>query len=96
LNLVPALRHDKREIRVNDEGSPTLEALSGAEEDGIVIVRTKPRIADVRILELSNASLSRATSLDRNLTKGPIMYEFQRNDSSRLSTSKVEASVDLV
>jgi hypothetical protein len=73
LNLVPALRQDKREMRVNDDGSPVLVVRSGAEEEGIVIVRTKPRIADVRIPELSNASLSRFTSRDRNFTSGLII-----------------------
>jgi hypothetical protein len=95
LNLVPALRHDSRDMRVNDDGSPVLVVRRGAEEEGIVIVRTNPRMADVRIPELSSASLSRFTSRDRNLSNGLIIYEFQRKEPSRLSISKVEASVDL-
>lgn len=95
LNLVPALRHDSRDIRVKEDGSPVLVDRKGAEEEGIVIVRTNPRMADVSIRELSNASLSCGKSRDRNLIRGLIMYEFQRKESSRLSISKVEASVDL-
>jgi hypothetical protein len=95
LNLVPALRHERREMRVSDDGRPVLVVRSGEEEEGIVIVETKPRIADVRIPELSSASLSRLTSRDRNLSSGLIIYEFQRKESSRLSMSKVDASVDL-
>ena len=82
-------------MRVRKEGRRVCAVRRGAEEAGIVIVRTKPRMADVRIRELSNASLSCATSRDRNRTRGLIMYEFHRNDSSRLSMSKVDASVDL-
>ena len=95
LNLVPALRHDRREMRVSDDGRPVLLVRSGEEEEGIVIVETKPRMADVRIPELSSASLSRLTNRDRNLSSGLIIYEFQRKESSRLSMSKVDASVDL-
>lgn len=95
LNLVPALRHDKRDIRVREDGSPVLIVRKGADEEGIVIVSTNPRMADVSIRELSNAALSCGRSRDRNLIKGLIMYEFQRKESSRLSISKVEASVDL-
>lgn len=95
LNLVPALRHESRDMRVKDDGSPVLVVRSGADEDGIVIVRTKPRMADVRIPELSSASLSRFTSRDRNLSSGLIIYEFQRKELSRLSISKEDASVDL-
>jgi hypothetical protein len=73
LNLVPALRHDNRDMSVRDEGRPVLVVRKGAEEEGIVIVRTKPRMAEVRIRELSNASLSCATSRDRNLTRGLII-----------------------
>jgi hypothetical protein len=80
LNLVPALRHDSRDMSVKDEGRPILDVLTGAEEGGIVIVRTKPRIAEVRSPELSRAALSRATSRLRNFTRGPIMYEFHRKD----------------
>jgi hypothetical protein len=73
LNLVPALRHDSLDISVRDDGRPVLVVLKGADEDGIVIVRTKPRMADVRILELSKAFLSLAKSRERNFTSGLIM-----------------------
>jgi hypothetical protein len=73
LNLVPALRHDSLDISVSDDGRPVLVVLKGADEDGIVIVRTKPRMADVRILELSKAFLSLAKSRERNFTSGLIM-----------------------
>ena len=82
-------------MSVKEDGRRVCDVRRGAEEEGIVIVRTNPRIADVRIRELSNASLSCATSRDRNRTKGLIMYEFHKNDSSRLSISKVDDSVDL-
>jgi len=96
LNLVPARRHDKRDIKVKADGRRVFEVLNGAEEDGMVMVRTKPRIADVRIRVLSKASLSCATSRDRNFIKGLIIYEFHKKESSKLSTSNVEASVDLI
>ena len=95
LNLVPARLHESRDIRVNEDGRPVLDVRSGAEEEGMVIVRTNPRMADVRILEWSNASLSWATKRERNLTRGLIMYEFHKNDSSRLSISNVDVSVGL-
>jgi hypothetical protein len=96
LNLVPALRHDRREISVNQDGSPDLEVRRGAEEGGIVIVATNPRIADVNILELSRASFSREAKRERNLTRGPIMYAFHKYDSSRLSISNSKESTDLI
>lgn len=95
LNLVPALRHDNRDIKVSEDGSPVLVVRRGADDEGMVIVRTNPRMADVSIRELSNASLSCGRSRDLNFTRGLIMYEFQRKESSRLSISKVEESVDL-
>jgi hypothetical protein len=95
LNLVPALRHDNREINVNKEGNPLLGILIGADELGTVIVRTNPRITEVRIREASSSALSWSSNSERNLTSGPIIYEFHRNDSSRLSMSNVVASADL-
>lgn len=62
LNLVPALRHDNRDISVKFEGKPVFIGLIGEDDIGIVIVSTNPRIAEVRILEASRASLSRSTS----------------------------------
>jgi len=95
LNLVPALRHDNLEINVNKEGNPLLGFLIGADELGTVIVSTNPRIAEVRIREASSSALSWSNNSERNLTNGPIIYEFHRNDSSRLSMSNVVASADL-
>jgi len=95
LNRVPALRHDNREMSVKDDGRPVLVVRNGADDEGMVMVRTKPRMADVRMRDLSKASRSCATKRDRNSTRGAIIYEFQRNDSSRLSMSKVELSEDL-
>ncbi len=54
-----------------------------------------PRIADVRMREASNASRWWTCRRDRNSTKGLIMYEFQRNDSSKLLISKLMASAGL-
>jgi hypothetical protein len=58
LNRVPALKHESRDIKVKDDGRPVFDVLAGAEEGGIVIVRTNPRIADVRIPDLSRDFLS--------------------------------------
>jgi len=95
LNLVPALLQDKREIKVKDEGNPDRLPRIGDEEAGTVIVRAKPRIADVNILEASRAPFSRCDSLDLKSTKGCIMYEFHRKPASKLLIETVEASEDL-
>ncbi len=58
LNRVPALRHDSREINVKDEGNPELDVRIGADDKGIVMVRTKPRMADVKIRDASRADRS--------------------------------------
>lgn len=63
-------------------------ALRGEEDIGMVIVKQKPLMAEVRIREESSASLSFGMSRDRNWTRGLIMNEFQRNDSSKLSIWK--------
>ena len=47
--------------------------LIGADDIGIVMVRTKPRIADVRIRDSSNSPRSCGSSCDRNLTNGLII-----------------------
>jgi hypothetical protein len=95
LNLVPALRQDRREIKVRAEGKPEVVVRIGADDRGMVIVSTKPRMADVKIRDASNTSFSCGTNCDLNLTKGWIMYEFHKNDSSRLSVSNVEDSTEL-
>lgn len=82
-------------MTVRYEGNPDPIARRGAEDCGIVIVKQNPRMADVSILEASRASLSWASRRDRNCTRGWIMKEFQRKDSSKLSMSKVDASADL-
>jgi hypothetical protein len=95
LNLVPALRQDRREINVRAEGKPDVFVRIGADDRGMVMVSTNPRMADVRIRDASNASFSWGSNCDLNLTRGWIMYEFHRNDSSRLSISNFEDSADL-
>lgn len=70
------------------EGIPFLDVLSGEELCGIVIVLQKPRMADVRIREVSSASRSCGMSRERNCTRGLIINEFHRNTSSKLSISK--------
>lgn len=82
-------------MTVKNEGRPVLTTRSGAEAWGMAIVEQKPRIADVRIREMSRASRSWDKSRDRNWTKGPIMNEFQRKESSKLSISKVLESMGL-
>jgi hypothetical protein len=42
-------------MSVREDGRPVFEVLNGAEDEGIVMVRTNPRMADVSIRELSNA-----------------------------------------
>jgi hypothetical protein len=95
LNRVPALLHDNLEMSVIEEGNPERAVRIGAEEEGTVIVRANPRIADVRMPEASKPSFSRGESRDLKSTKGWIMYEFQRKPASRLSIDTVAASVDL-
>lgn len=73
LNLVPALRQDNRDMSVKEEGRPVLDVRRGADEEGIVMLRTKPRMAEVRIREWSNAALSCGSSRDRNWTRGLII-----------------------
>ncbi len=73
LNRVPALRQERRDIKVRDEGRPDLVLLIGADDKGIVMVSTKPRIADVRIRDSSKSCRSLGSSCDRNLTNGLIM-----------------------
>jgi hypothetical protein len=58
LNRVPALRQERRDIKVREEGRPDLVLLIGADDKGIVMVRTKPRIADVRIRDSSKSPRS--------------------------------------
>jgi hypothetical protein len=87
--------HDSREISVNAEGRPLFGVLIGAEEFGKVIVSTNPRITEVKIREASNSIRSCSSSSERNFTRGPIMYEFHKNDSSRLSMSNDVDSADL-
>src|SRR4051794_29828828 len=95
LNLVPALLHDSRDMTVRWEGSPVLAELSGAEFCGIAQLLQKPRIAEVSTLEASSASRSCFCSRDRNRTRGRIMYEFHKKDSSKLSISNSAASAGL-
>ena len=83
-------------MSVSVEGRPLFFVLRGEEDEGIVMVSTNPRIAEVSMRELSRASLSCSTKRERNLTRGLIMYEFQRKDSSRLSISNAAVSVDLI
>ena len=92
LNLVPALRHDRRDRSVSVDGIPFMVFGMGEEEFGIVMVETKPRMTDVRRRDASKAALSWSSKCERNLTSGPIIYEFHKNDSSRLSMSKSVAS----
>jgi hypothetical protein len=59
LKRVPALRQDKRDIKVSDAGKPAaLVVRIGADDIGMVLVKTKPRIADVKIRDASSASRS--------------------------------------
>jgi hypothetical protein len=95
LNLVPALLQDNREIRVSEEGNPDPRVLIGADEEGTVIVRAKPRMADVRIPEASKAAFSRGAKRDLKSTRGWIIYEFHRKPASRLSIDTVAESDDL-
>lgn len=60
------------------------------------MVLQKPRKADVRMRDASSASLSWGMSLDRNWTRGLIMYEFHRKASSKLSISKELELIGLV
>ena len=89
LKRVPARLHDRREMRERNEGSLEDFGATGAAVWGIVMVPQKPRMAEVKILELSKASLSGGISRDLNLIKGLIMNEFQRKPSSKLSISNV-------
>jgi hypothetical protein len=82
-------------MSVSEEGSLACVVRRGADAEGIVMVRTKPRMADVRIRDLSRALLSCATSRDRNRTNGLIMYEFHKKASSRFPISNEVASVYL-
>ena len=95
LNLVPALLHDNRDIKVMDDGRPDRGALMGDEDEGTVIVSANPRIADVRMPEASSASFSLGANRDLKSTRGWIIYEFHRKPASRLSIDTVAASVDL-
>jgi len=56
----------------------------------------KPRIADVNMREASRSLLSRSDNLERKLTSGWIIYEFQRKPASRLSIATVADNDDLV
>ena len=73
LNLVPALLQDNREMRVIDDGKPVRGVRIGAEEEGMVIVRAKPRIADVRMPDASSALFCRGANRDLKSTNGWIM-----------------------
>lgn len=52
-------------------------------------------MADVNMREASSSFFSRSDSLERKLTSGWIMYEFQRKPASRLSIATVAANDDL-
>jgi hypothetical protein len=95
LKRVPALLQDSREMTVRNEGRPDLVALIGAAAWGIFSVEQNPRIADVKIRDASKASLSCTSKRDRNWTKGLIMKEFHKNESSKLSISNVSESTGL-
>jgi hypothetical protein len=95
LNLVPARLHDSLDMTVKYDGKPVLAELNGAEDCGMAQVLQKPRIAEVNILDASSASLSCFWSLDRNNTRGRIMNEFHKKDSSKLSISNSAASTGL-
>lgn len=70
---MPARLQERRESTLRLEGRFVLLSLTGDEDDGIVMVETKPRMAKVRILEESNKSFSWLDNRDRNLTKGDII-----------------------
>jgi hypothetical protein len=92
LNLVPALRQLSRLIRVIIVAEP---ADLGPTEGGITRDSANPRMVLVRICEESRADRSRSERRERNPTKGLIIYEFQRKEGSKLSISKLAASIDL-
>ena len=96
LNLVPALRLDSLEIKVKVDGNPVLEDLAGDDTAGMLIVLTKPRMADVRIFDASRASLSRGDNRERKSTSGRIMNEFHNRPASRESSATVAASENLL
>lgn len=66
---------------------------SGEAAAGRVSVFTKPRMTEVKILDESSSCLSRSDNRLRNSKRGPIMYEFHKSPSSRLSTSKAAVSL---
>ena len=96
LNRVPARLQESRDIMVRYDGRPVDLSRSGALDCGMVMLRQNPLIAEVKIREESRLSLSWGSSRDRNCTKGLIMYEFQRKESSKLSMSNEAALIGLL
>ena len=83
-----------RLTKVNVTAASDLESTPGIER-GILRDSTKPRIVLVRICEASRSNRSRSERHERKRSSGAIMYEFHRNDGSKLSISKLVLSIDL-
>ena len=96
LNRVPALRHDKRETRVNVDGKPVFDVRVGDDAAGILMVLTKPLMAEVNIFEESKAPRSLSDSLDLKSTNGCIMKEFHSKPELRESRATVASSENLL